>query len=245
MPILEIKNLTAEIEGTQILKGVSLSVNAGEVHAIMGPNGSGKSTLGKIIAGENSYEVTGGDILFNGTSILDKMANERALAGIFFGFQYPVAIEGVNNMQFLRSAVNAARAAQKKPLLSASDFLKEAKMQMQKIGMHPDLIKRSLNAGFSGGEKKKNEILQMIMLKPVLSILDEIDSGLDIDALSFVARAVNDFRSGERGIVLVTHYQRLLDYIEPDIVHVFSDGKIQRSGGKKLALELEEKGYAK
>lgn len=243
MALLEIKNLHASIDSKEILKGVNLTIQPGEVHAIMGPNGSGKSTLSAVIAGREDYEVTDGDILLNGKSILDLAPEMRAREGIFIGFQYPVAVPGVNNMQFLRTALNAVRKHHGETELNAADFLKLARSEMAGIDMNADLIKRSLNDGFSGGEKKKNEILQMSLLSPKVAILDETDSGLDIDALKSVAEGVNRFRSPEKGILLVTHYQRLLSYIVPDFVHVFADGQIQKSGGKELAEHLEKFGY--
>lgn len=241
--MLEINNLKSRIGTTEILRGVSLSVNAGEVHAIMGPNGSGKSTLAQVIAGHDDYVVTGGDVKYNGKDLLDLEPEERAREGIFLGFQYPVEIPGVNNAYLLKAAVNAKRKHQGLGEVDAFEFLKLAREKMAMLGMDPKFLNRGVNEGFSGGEKKRNEILQMAMLEPSLAILDETDSGLDIDALKAVATGVNNLRAPDRAIVLVTHYQRLLDYIEPDFVHVLSEGKIVRSGDKTLALELEEKGY--
>ncbi len=241
--MLEINNLHCRIGDTEILRGLSLAVNAGEVHAIMGPNGSGKSTLAQVIAGHQDYVVTGGDVTYNGNPLLDLEPEERAREGIFLGFQYPVEIPGVNNAYLLKAAVNAKRHHQGLDEVDAFEFLKLAREKMAMLGMDPKFLNRGVNEGFSGGEKKRNEILQMAMLEPSLAILDETDSGLDIDALKAVAHGVNTLRSPERAIVLVTHYQRLLDYIEPDFVHVLSEGRIIRSGDKSLALELEEKGY--
>ena len=241
--MLEIKNLKARTGDTDILHGLSLSVNKGEVHAIMGPNGSGKSTLALVIAGHNAYDVTDGTVLFNGKNLLDLEPEERAREGIFLGFQYPVEIPGVNNAYLLKAAVNARRAHQGLEEIDAFEFLKLAREKVALLGMDPKFLNRGVNEGFSGGEKKRNEILQMAMLEPSLAILDETDSGLDIDALKAVAEGINALRSPERAIILVTHYQRLLDYIEPDFVHVLSEGQIVRSGDKSLALELEEKGY--
>jgi Fe-S cluster assembly ATP-binding protein len=241
--MLEIKDLKSRVAGNDILQGLSLSVNAGEVHAIMGPNGSGKSTLAQVIAGHEDYEVTGGSVLFKGKDLLDLDPEERAREGIFLGFQYPVEIPGVNNAYLLKAALNAKRKHQGLDEIDAFEFLKTAKEKMASLGMDQKFLNRGVNEGFSGGEKKRNEILQMAMLEPELAILDETDSGLDIDALKAVAQGVNALRSPDRAIVLVTHYQRLLDYIEPDFVHVLSNGRIIRSGDKTLALELEEKGY--
>ncbi len=241
--MLEINNLQSRIGDTEILRGLSLSVNAGEVHAIMGPNGSGKSTLAQVIAGHSDYVVTGGEVLYKGNNLLELEPEERARDGIFLGFQYPVEIPGVNNAYLLKAAVNAKRKHQGLGEVDAFEFLKLAREKMSMLGMDPKFLNRGVNEGFSGGEKKRNEILQMAMLEPSLAILDETDSGLDIDALKAVAEGVNTLRSPERAIVLVTHYQRLLDYIEPDYVHVLSEGRIIRSGDKSLALELEDKGY--
>lgn len=241
--MLDIKNLKASIDDNEILRGLSLKVGAGEVHAIMGPNGSGKSTLAQVIAGHDDYDVTDGSITFKGKDLLPLAPEERAREGIFLGFQYPVEIPGVNNAYLLKAAVNARRKHQGLGEIDAFEFLKLAREKMAVLDMNPKFLNRGVNEGFSGGEKKRNEILQMAMLEPDLAILDETDSGLDIDALKAVAQGVNALRSPERAIVLVTHYQRLLDYIEPDHVHVLSEGRIVRSGDKSLALELEEKGY--
>ena len=241
--MLKIEDLKTRVAGNDILRGLSLSVNAGEVHAIMVPNGSGKSTLAQVVAGHEDYEVTGGSVLFKGQDLLELDPEERAREGIFLGFQYPVEIPGVNNAYLLKAALNAKRKHQGLDEIDAFEFLKTAKAKMASLGMDPKFLNRGVNEGFSGGEKKRNEILQMAMLEPELAILDETDSGLDIDALKAVAQGVNALRSPDRAIVLVTHYQRLLDYIEPDFVHVLSNGRIIRSGDKTLALELEEKGY--
>ena len=241
--MLEIKNLRAGIAGKEILTGLDLSVRAGEVHAIMGPNGSGKSTLAQVIAGRADYEVLGGTVEYRGKDLLCLEPEERAREGIFLGFQYPVEIPGVNNAYLLKAAVNAKRKYQGRQEIDAFEFLKLAREKMALLNMDQSFLNRGVNEGFSGGEKKRNEILQMAMLEPSLAILDETDSGLDIDALKAVAGGVNALRDPTRAIVLVTHYQRLLDYIEPDFVHVLSGGKIVRSGDKSLALELEEKGY--
>ena len=243
MTMLEIKDLKARVAGNDILNGLSLDVDAGEVHAIMGPNGSGKSTLAQVIAGHADYEVTDGRITFKGKDLLELEPEERAREGIFLGFQYPVEIPGVNNAYLLKEALNARRAHQGLDEIDSFEFLKMAREKMTALGMDPKFLNRGVNEGFSGGEKKRNEILQMAMLEPELAILDETDSGLDIDALKAVAGGVNALRSPDRAIVLVTHYQRLLDYVEPDFVHVLSNGRIVRSGDKTLALELEEKGY--
>ena len=241
--MLEIKNLKVSTGGTEILRGLSLSVNPGEVHAIMGPNGSGKSTLAQVIAGHEAYEVTDGSVSFNGSNLLELEPEERAWQGIFLGFQYPVEIPGVNNAYLLKAAVNAKRKHQGLEEIDAFEFLKLAREKMASLGMDPKFLNRGVNEGFSGGEKKRNEVLQMAMLEPSLAILDETDSGLDIDALKAVAEGVNALRSPDRAIVLITHYQRLLEYVEPDFVHVLSEGRIARSGDKSLALKLEEKGY--
>ena len=241
--MLEINNLKSRIGDAEILHGLSLSVKAGEVHAIMGPNGSGKSTLAQVIAGHDDYEVTSGTVTFNGKDLLALAPEERAREGIFLGFQYPVEIPGVNNAYLLKAAVNAKRKHQGLGEVDAFEFLKLAREKMATLGMDPKFLNRGVNEGFSGGEKKRNEILQMAMLEPTLAILDETDSGLDIDALKAVAQGVNSLRDPERAIILVTHYQRLLDYIQPDHVHVLSQGQIVRSGDKSLALELEERGY--
>jgi len=241
--MLEINNLSVSIGGAEILQGLSLEVRAGEVHAIMGPNGSGKSTLAQVIAGHADYQVTAGTVTYNGQDLLELEPEARAREGIFLGFQYPVEIPGVNNAYLLKAAVNARRKHHGLPEIDAFEFLKLAKEKMALLDMDPKFLNRGVNEGFSGGEKKRNEILQMAMLEPSLAILDETDSGLDIDALRAVAEGVNALRSEDRAIVLVTHYQRLLDYIEPDQVHVLSGGRIARSGDKTLALQLEEKGY--
>jgi Fe-S cluster assembly ATP-binding protein len=241
--MLQIKDLKASIGDSEILRGLSLDVKAGEVHAIMGPNGSGKSTLAQVVAGHSDYEVTAGSVTYKGNDLLELEPEERAREGIFLGFQYPVEIPGVNNAVLLRSALNAKRKHQGLDEIDAFEFLKLAKEKMAMLGMDPKFLNRGVNEGFSGGEKKRNEILQMAMLEPSLAILDETDSGLDIDALRAVAEGVNALRSPDRAIVLVTHYQRLLDYVEPDFVHVLSEGRIVRSGDKSLALELEDKGY--
>ncbi|MBZ0135296.1 MAG: Fe-S cluster assembly ATPase SufC [Planctomycetes bacterium] len=243
-PLLEIKDLHVSVEGTEILHGVNLTVNAGEVHAIMGTNGSGKSTLTKVIAGHPDYEVTKGDVLYNGKSILEDEPEDRACAGIFLAFQYPVEVPGVSNMYFLRSALNAQRKSRGEAELSGAEFLDLVKEKAKLVDIDQGLLNRSVNEGFSGGEKKRNEIFQLAVLAPTLAILDETDSGLDIDALKTVASGVNSMRDPERAFLLVTHYQRLLNYIEPDRVHVLLDGRIAKSGGKELALQLEDKGYA-
>ncbi len=242
--MLSIKNLHVRVDGKEILKGLNLEVGTGEVHAIMGPNGSGKSTLSYVLAGRDGYEVTEGEILFEGRNLLDMEPEERAWAGIFLAMQYPVELPGVNNMNFLRESLNAVRRGRGEEELDAVAFMKLVRNKAATVKLDDKLLKRSVNAGFSGGEKKRNEILQMAMLEPKLAILDETDSGLDIDALRIVAEGVNLLRSPERSIIMITHYQRLLDYIEPDFVHVLADGRIIRSGGKELALELEDKGYA-
>ncbi len=241
--MLEIKNLKVRTGDTEILRGLSLSVKPGEVHAIMGPNGSGKSTLAHVIAGHEGYEVTDGSVSFNGSNLLALEPEERAWEGIFLGFQYPVEIPGVNNAYLLKAAVNAKREHQGLEAIDAFEFLTLAREKMAVLGIDQKFLNRGVNEGFSGGEKKRNEILQMAMLEPRLAILDETDSGLDIDALKAVAEGVNALRSPDRAIVLITHYQRLLQYIEPDFVHVLSEGRVARSGDKSLALELEEKGY--
>ena len=243
--MLEIKNLHVKLEDEdkQILKGVNLTVEAGKVHAIMGPNGSGKSTLSYVLSGKDGYEVTDGSALLSGEDILEMEPEERAAAGLFLAFQYPVEIPGVGNMTFLRTAVNAQRKARGEDEMSAAEFLKVVRERAKTLKIDADMLKRPVNVGFSGGEKKRNEILQMAMLEPKLAILDETDSGLDIDALRIVANGVNKLRSEENAVVVITHYQRLLDYIEPDFVHVLYNGKIVKSGDKNLALELEAKGY--
>ncbi|HXS40587.1 MAG TPA: Fe-S cluster assembly ATPase SufC [Stellaceae bacterium] len=243
--MLEIKNLHAKIaEGREILKGIDLAVQPGEVHAIMGPNGSGKSTLAGILAGRPGYEVTEGTALYEGRDLLALSADQRARAGLFLAFQYPVEIPGVNNMYFLRAALNAVRRERGEAELDAGQFLKAVRAKLKELEIGDDLLQRGVNVGFSGGEKKRNEIFQMAMLEPKLAVLDETDSGLDIDALRLVANGINKLRSPQRAMVLITHYQRLLDYVEPDRVHVLSQGKIVMSGDKSLAAELEKRGYA-
>jgi len=241
--MLEIRNLHTKVEGNEILHGINLTVNAGEVHAIMGPNGSGKSTLAKVLAGREGYEVTCGEILYEGQDLLSMPPENRAREGVFLGFQYPVEIPGVSNMYFLKAALNAIRKHRGLEELDAMDFLAYARQKMKLVEMEESLINRAVNEGFSGGEKKRNEIFQMAILEPRLAILDETDSGLDIDAMKVVAGGVNALRREDRAIVLVTHYQRLLNYIVPDRVHVLVDGRIVKSGMKELALELEDKGY--
>jgi len=241
--LLEIRDLRARAEGKDILKGLSLSVNPGEVHAIMGPNGSGKSTLARVLAGHPGYEVTGGSITYAGHDLLELDPEVRACEGIFMAFQYPVEIPGINNSYFLKAALNAVRKHRGEPELDAVEFMKVIKEKAKLLEMDPTMLNRSVNEGFSGGEKKRNEIFQMAVLEPRLCVLDETDSGLDIDALKIVANGVNALRSPDRAMIVVTHYQRLLNYIVPDIVHVLTDGRIVRSGGKELALELEAKGY--
>jgi Fe-S cluster assembly ATP-binding protein len=242
--MLSIHDLRVSVEGKEILKGIDLEVGAGEVHAIMGPNGSGKSTLAYVLAGREGYEVTGGEVRYDGAELLELEPEERAAAGLFLAFQYPVEIPGVANMYFLRTALNSLRRARGEDEVDAARFLKLVREKAQLVGVKPELLKRSVNFGFSGGEKKRNEILQMAVLEPRLAILDETDSGLDIDALRTVADGVNKLRDPNRSMVVITHYQRLLDYIVPDVVHVLLDGRIARSGGKELALELEHSGYA-
>jgi len=242
--MLSIKNLSASVDGKEILKGLDLEVGAGEVHAIMGPNGSGKSTLAHVLSGRSGYEVTGGEVRFRDVDLMELEPEERARAGLFLAFQYPVELPGVNNTVFLKEALNAVRRGRGEPELDSVAFMKLMKEKLALVNMRPELMKRSVNAGFSGGEKKRNEILQMALLEPALAILDETDSGLDIDALRIVAEGVNKLRTPERSVILVTHYQRLLDYIQPDFVHVLANGRIVRSGDKSLALELEQKGYA-
>ena len=241
--MLEIKNLNATVGDAAILNGLSLTVNAGEVHAIMGPNGSGKSTLAQVIAGHDDYIVTDGSVRYDGRDLLELAPEERAREGVFLGFQYPVEIPGVNNAYLLKAAINAKRRHQGEGEVDAFEFLQLAREKMKDLDMDPAFLNRGVNEGFSGGEKKRNEILQMVMLEPRLAILDETDSGLDIDAMKAVAKGINAMRSPDRAIILVTHYQRLLDYVEPDFVHVLSEGQIIRSGDKTLAMKLEEKGY--
>jgi Fe-S cluster assembly ATP-binding protein len=243
-PILAIQNLKARVDSREILKGVNLTIYPGEVHAIMGPNGSGKSTLASVLVGREGYEVTGGDVIYCGKDLLELAPEDRAREGVFLAFQYPVEIPGVSNVQFLRTALNAQRRARGEGEISMPDFMKTVKKTADELGISQDMLKRSLNVGFSGGEKKRNEILQMALLQPKLGVLDETDSGLDIDALKIVADGVNKLRDPNRAFVIITHYQRLLNYIKPDKVHVMSRGRIVRSGGPELALELEAKGYA-
>ena len=242
--MLDIKNLHATVDGKPILKGIDLSIAAGEVHAVMGPNGSGKSTLAYILTGREGYEVTEGEVLFEGQDLLEMEPEERAAAGVFLAFQYPVEIPGVPNTTFLKEAANSVRKARGEKELDALGFLKFVREKTKALGISDEMLKRAVNAGFSGGEKKRNEILQMAVLEPKLAVLDETDSGLDIDALKTVADGVNALRGPERSMLVITHYQRLLDYIVPDRVHVLAQGRIVKSGGKELALELEEKGYA-
>jgi Fe-S cluster assembly ATP-binding protein len=244
MSLLEIKNLHANVNGNEILKGVDLTVNAGEVHSIMGPNGSGKSTLAQVLARRESYQITQGSVHFHGKDLLAMKPEEAACEGLFLAFQYPVEIPGISNAYFLRAALNAIRKSRGQDELDAIDFLPLLKEKMRLLEMDPKFLNRPVNEGFSGGEKKRNEIVQMAVLEPTLAVLDETDSGLDIDALKIVAQGVNTMRGKDRAIVLVTHYQRLLNYIVPDFVHVLVNGRIVKSGGPELALELEEKGYS-
>ena len=244
MSLLEVKNLHVEIDGKKILNGLDLTVEKGKVHAIMGPNGSGKSTLSYVLAGKADYEVTEGDVLLDGVSVLGMEPDERAAKGLFLAFQYPIEIPGVATMTFLRTAVNAQRKARGEAELSTPEFIKKVRDTAAGLEINQDMLRRAVNVGFSGGEKKRNEILQMAMLEPRLAVLDETDSGLDIDALKIVSDGVNRLRSPERSFVVITHYQRLLDYIVPDVVHVLSKGRIVRTGGKELAHELEANGYA-
>ena len=242
--MLEINNLHVEVENKEILSGIDLKVKAGEMHAIMGLNGSGKSTLSNAITGKENYNVTKGDIIFKDESILEMEPNERALAGIFMSFQYPTVIPGVNNTYFLRAAVNAKKKYRGEKEYDAATFLKFVKSKLKEVEMDAKYLKRAVNEGFSGGEKKRNEMLQLLCLEPELAIMDETDSGLDIDALKIISKGINKYKNSSRSFLVITHYQRLLKYIEPDVVHVLIDGKIVKSGGKELALELEEKGYS-
>jgi len=244
--MLEIKNLRVKVadEDAEILRGMDLKINPGEVHAIMGPNGSGKSTLAYVLAGKDDYEITAGEVLYNGENLLEMAPDERAAAGLFLAFQYPIEIPGVGTMTFLKTAMNAQRKARGDEELTTPDFMRRMKEVAQKLKISPDMLKRPLNVGFSGGEKKRNEILQMALLEPTLCVMDETDSGLDIDALRIVADGVNTLRAPDRSFLVITHYQRLLNHIVPDVVHVLSKGRIVKTGGKELALELEERGYA-
>ncbi|PHQ27381.1 Fe-S cluster assembly ATPase SufC [Marinobacter guineae] len=241
--MLSIKNLHASVEGKEILKGINLEIKAGEVHAIMGPNGSGKSTLSQVLAGNEAFEVTEGEVTLNGENLLELETEERAREGVFLAFQYPVEIPGVSNLQFLRTAVNALRHHRGESEMNAAEFMKLAKEVSRQVDLDPAFLKRGVNQGFSGGEKKRNEIMQALLLQPKLAILDETDSGLDIDALQVVSNGVNALRAKDRAILMVTHYQRLLNHIVPDYVHVLAGGRIVKSGGRELALELEERGY--
>jgi Fe-S cluster assembly ATP-binding protein len=243
MTMLKINDLRVNVAGQRILDGLSLEISAGEVHAIMGPNGSGKSTLVQVLAGKDDYEVTGGSVQYRGSDLLDMEPEERARAGLFLAFQYPVEIPGVNNAYLLKAALNAQREARGEPSIDAFEFMQLVKKRMEQMEISREFLNRSVNEGFSGGEKKRNEILQMLMLEPTLALLDETDSGLDVDALKVVASGVNSLRSPERSMILVTHYQRLLELIVPDYVHVLAGGKIVKSGGKELARELDERGY--
>jgi Fe-S cluster assembly ATP-binding protein len=242
--MLKVTNLKAKIDGKEILKGLNIEVKAGEVHAIMGPNGSGKSTLSNVLAGRDNYEAADGTVMFEDKDLLTLVPEDRAREGIFLAFQYPVEIPGVSNLEFLKTSLECLHAYQNKPLLSAVEFMKLAREKCRLVDLDTDFLKRGVNEGFSGGEKKRNEIMQMLMLEPKLCLLDETDSGLDIDALKVVADGINELRSPERSFILITHYQRLLDYVQPDFVHVLADGKIVKSGGSELALELEAKGYS-
>lgn len=242
--MLEIKNLHVSVDGQEILKGLNLSIKPGEVHAIMGPNGSGKSTLSQVIAGNEAYEITSGSITYQGKDLLEMATEERAREGVFLAFQYPVEIPGVSNLQFMKTAINNIRHHRGLDEINVAEFMKHAKAKSQQVDLDPAFLKRGVNEGFSGGEKKRNEIMQMLMLEPTLAVLDETDSGLDIDALKVVANGVNALRAPDKSVVMITHYQRLLDYIVPDFVHVLARGQIIKSGGKELALELEDKGYA-
>ena len=243
--MLKIKNLHATVDGKEILKGIDLAIGFGEVHAIMGPNGSGKSTLSYVLAGRDGYEVTKGEVLYNGKNLLEMKPEERAGEGVFLAFQYPVELPGVSSMNFLKAAVNAVRKYRGENELDAMDFLKFVRETTKMLNITDDMLKRAVNVGFSGGEKKRNEVLQMAVLKPTLSVLDETDSGLDVDALRIVGEGVTALRSPHRSMLVITHYQRLLDHIVPDEVHILADGKIVRSGGKELAVELEQEGYSR
>ena len=243
--MLKIKNLHATVDGKEILKGIDLAMGFGEVHAIMGPNGSGKSTLSYVLAGRDGYEVTKGEVLYNGKNLLEMKPEERAGEGVFLAFQYPVELPGVSTMNFLKAAVNAVRKYRGENELDAMDFLKFVRETTKMLNITDDMLKRAVNVGFSGGEKKRNEVLQMAVLKPTLSVLDETDSGLDVDALRIVGEGVTALRSPHRSMLVITHYQRLLDHIVPDEVHILADGKIVRSGGKELAVELEQEGYSR
>ena len=243
--MLKIKNLHATVDGKEILKGINLAMGFGEVHAIMGPNGSGKSTLSYVLAGRDGYEVTKGEVLYNGKNLLEMKPEERAGEGVFLAFQYPVELPGVSSMNFLKAAVNAVRKYRGENELDAMDFLKFVRETTKMLNITDDMLKRAVNVGFSGGEKKRNEVLQMAVLKPILSVLDETDSGLDVDALRIVGEGVTALRSPHRSMLVITHYQRLLDHIVPDEVHILADGKIVRSGGKELAVELEQEGYSR
>ncbi|MGX1306532.1 Fe-S cluster assembly ATP-binding protein [Amorphus suaedae] len=242
--MLEIKNLHVRVEDREILKGIDLDIGAGQVHAIMGPNGSGKSTLSHVLAGRENYEITEGTVRFNGVDLLEMEPEERAAAGVFLAFQYPIEVPGVANMTFLKTALNSQRKERGEPNLSTPDFMKRVKAAADKLAISQEMLRRPVNVGFSGGEKKRNEILQMAVLDPKLAVLDETDSGLDIDALKIVADGVNALRSPERSFIVITHYQRLLEHIVPDVVHVLAGGRIVKTGGKELALELEARGYA-
>jgi len=244
MALLEIENLHAEVDGKPILNGIDLTIEAGQVHAIMGPNGSGKSTLSYVLAGREGYEVTDGAIRLNGQDLLEMEADERAVAGVFLAMQYPVELPGVAGMTFLREAVNARRKAKGEGEIDAMGFLKMVRAKAKTLGVTDEMLKRAVNVGFSGGEKKRNEILQMAVLEPTFCVLDETDSGLDIDALKVVSEGVNALRDANRAMLVITHYQRLLNHIQPDVIHVLARGRIQKSGGKELALELEQNGYA-
>ncbi len=244
MTLLEVKNLHVEVGGRPILKGLDLTLEAGSVHAIMGPNGSGKSTLAAVLAGKPGYEITAGEVLYRGERLNDVAPEVRAQQGIFLAFQYPVEIPGVSNMEFLKAAVDSLAVARGDEPPNAVDFMRQVRAIAARLKLNPEFLKRGVNEGFSGGEKKRNEILQLLLLDPTLAVLDETDSGLDIDALSIVARGVNEYRTADNGVLLITHYQRLLDHIVPDQVHVLADGAIVRSGGRDLAMELESKGYA-